>query len=129
MALRMLRLVAPALLLAVLVAGAVLVRGGAAPREARARDGRVAITMDDFRFRPQVVRARRGELTFILRNRGRLGHTFRVRRNGRLWIEEPSLRPGEARTVTHRLGAGDYRMFDALSNYEQLGMYGTLVVR
>lgn len=128
---RMLRLVAAAFCLAALVAAALLVlgaRGDDAP-VARAADGRVEIALDDFRLDPQRIRAARGRVTFVLRNRGRLAHGFRVRKGGREWIRQPSLSPGATATVAGRLEPGDYRMFDPLSNYEELGMYGTLVVR
>jgi len=120
--------VAAALGLAVLLAGVLASRGGEAPAT-RARDGRIAVALRDFRFEPQRIRADAGRLTFELHNRGRLSHAFRLRKAGRTWLEVPSLRPGERQTVTRRLEPGDYRMFDALSNYEELGMYGTLVVR
>ena len=131
MARRMVRLLTAALGLAVLVAAAIAVLGsrGEGASAARASDRRIAIALDDFRFDPQRIRATAGELTIVLRNRGRLAHSFRLRKNGRLWIEQPSLGPGESATVTRRIEPGDYRMFDALSNHEQLGMYGTLVVR
>jgi hypothetical protein len=127
----MVRLVAAALGLAALVAVALVVLGarGADGGTARADDGRIEIALDDFRFRPQSIRASRGRLTIVLRNRGRLSHGFRLRKGGRLWIEQPSLRPGETATVARRLEPGGYRMFDPLSNYEELGMYGSLVVR
>ncbi len=120
--------VACALALALVVAGALAARGGE-PRAARAQDGRIAIAMRDFRFQPQRIRASPGELTFEVHNRGRLAHTFRVRGEKGEVIEEPSLRPGERRTVTGRFAPGEYRIFDVLSNYEELGMYGTLIVR
>lgn len=128
------RIAAPALAvaLALLLAGtaaAVLLRDGAEPVTAQARDGRITIAMDDFRYTPQVVRARRGVLTLVLRNEGRLSHAFHVRKEGRLWIEERRLLPGERRVVRRRLERGDYRAFDPLSNFEELGMYGTLSVR
>ncbi len=121
-------LVACLLALALLVAGALAARGGE-PRSVRAEGGRIAVEMRDFRFEPQRIRARPGWLTFEVHNRGRLAHTFRVRGNKGEVVKEPSLRPGERRTVTARFVRGDYRLFDALSNYEELGMYGTLVVR
>jgi len=121
------------LALAVVALGAVvvLVRDGTAPRSARASGDppRITIRMDDFRYTPQVVRARPGVLVIELRNEGRLGHAFHVRKNGRLWIEESRLLPGETRTVRRRLERGDYRAFDPLSNYEELGMHGTLSIR
>jgi hypothetical protein len=125
------RIAAPvAVALALLaVSGALLVlRDDAAPA-AQAERGRIRITLDDFRLRPQRVQASAGRLTFDLRNAGRLGHGFRLRRNNRLWVKVSSLKPGERRIVTRRLEPGNYRMFDAVSNYEVLGMYGTLSVR
>ena len=94
-----------------------------------AKDGRIVIRIDDFRLTPQVVRARAGVLTIELRNDGRLGHAFHLRRNGRLWLEEKRLAPGERRVVSRRLERGDYRAFDPLANFEVLGLYGTLSVR
>jgi hypothetical protein len=128
---RMVRLVAAAFCLAALVAAALLVLGARDGGEpvARAADGRVVLALDDFRFVPQRVRASRGRVTFVLHNRGRLSHGFRVRKDGREWIRQPSLPPGGTATVGGRLERGDYRMFDPLSNYEELGMYGTLLVR
>lgn len=128
---RIAALVASALALVATGAVVVLVREGSPPTSARAAGDpmRVTIRIDDFRYTPQVVRARRGVLTIELRNEGRLGHSFHVRKNGRLWIEEPRLLPGERRIVRRRLERGDYRSFDPLSNYEELGMYGTLTVR
>lgn len=94
-----------------------------------ARNGRVAVTLDDFRFEPQAIRARSGRISFALRNRGRLAHTFRLRIKGRPVVEVPSLLPGESTTRAARLPRGSYRMFCALANHEELGMYGTLTVR
>lgn len=118
-------------LLAPLVATALALGAGCGGDEPAtpARDGRVAVALDDFRFDPQRIRARRGRLTFELRNRGRLAHTFRLRFEGRAVVEVPSLLPGERATKTVRLPRGNYRMFCALANHEELGMYGTLTVR
>ena len=98
-------------------------------RATRARDGRVAVAIDDFRYRPQVIRAEPGTLRFDLVNRGRLAHTFRVSRKGQLVAKVSSLLPGDRATKRVRVRAGEYRFFCALSNHEELGMYGTLVVR
>jgi hypothetical protein len=126
----MLRLVVAALLVAALVAVALAVAlRGPDAHAVRAREGRVTITLRDFRLHPQVVRARTGRLIISLHNAGRLGHAFRVRKEGRIWVQEPTLLPGERRSVTVRLERGDYRSYDPLQNFEALGMYGTLVVR
>ncbi|MBA2517961.1 MAG: cupredoxin domain-containing protein [Solirubrobacterales bacterium] len=125
---RLAALVVVALTVLAIGGGALVLRGEAA-LEARAQRGRIRITLDDFRLRPQRIQASPGRLTFELRNAGRLGHGFRLRRNNRLWLKIPTLKPGERRIVTRLLEPGNYRMFDAVSNYEVLGMYGTLSVR
>jgi|SRR5687768_13278896 plastocyanin len=95
----------------------------------RARDGRVAIALDDFSVSPQRVRARAGETTFELVNQGRIGHNFHlIGRDGEP-VAVTTLLPGDRETATARLERGDYRMVCTVSNHEELGMYGTLVVR
>ncbi len=113
-----------ALLAAVLVAGC----GGAGPA-VQARDQRVEIELDDFLIRPQNVRARAGELTFAVTNRGRLGHNFRLRDEGREVVEVTTLLPGESATASATLRPGSYKMVCTVANHEQLGMTGRLVVR
>jgi len=125
------RIAAPLAVLIVALAAAVIavaLRDEPAPA-ARAVRGRVAITLDDFRLRPQRIVASAGRLTFDLRNAGRVGHSFRVERRNRLWVKVATLKPGERQTVTRRLQPGSYEMFDAVGNYRVLGMYGTLLVR
>lgn len=117
--------------LAVLAAASLALWAGCGSSEpaARASGGRVAVVLDDFRFKPQAVVAKAGRLTFELRNRGRLAHSFRLRRAGRPVAQVPSLLPGASRTATFTLRRGNYRVFCALANHEELGMYGTLTVR
>ena len=93
------------------------------------RDGRVAVTIDDFRYTPQQIRAAPGRIRFDLVNRGRLAHTFRLERGNQIVAKVSSLLPGDTATKTARVRKGEYRFFCALSNHEELGMYGTLVVR
>jgi plastocyanin len=103
--------------------------GGAEP-EARAHDGRVAVRIDDFRYTPQQIRAAPGRLRLDFVNRGRLAHTFRLERGeDQIVAKVSSLLPGDRATKRVRVRKGTYRFFCALSNHEELGMYGTLVVR
>ena len=98
---------------------------------ARARDGRATVVLDDFRLVPQRIsaRARGGPLTFTIRNDGRLAHTWTLRGLGGTRLKISSLLPGEQTVKVGRVPKGDYRMFCRLANHEELGMYGTLVVR
>jgi plastocyanin len=113
-----------AVLAAVVLAGC----GGSEPT-VQARAHRVEIELDDFLIRPQNVRADGGELTFAVTNRGRLGHNFRLRDEGREVVEITTLLPGESATATARLRPGSYKMVCTVANHEQLGMTGRLVVR
>jgi plastocyanin len=102
---------------------------GADEPTARVRDGRAAIVLDDFSIRPQTIRARPGRIAFDLVNRGRVGHNFHLRRGAGEPLEVTTLLPGDRETATADLRRGDYRMVCTVSNHEELGMYGTLVVR
>jgi plastocyanin len=115
------------LLLLALPAAALPACGGDEP-EARVRGGRVAVAIEDFRYRPQLIRASPGRIRFDLVNHGRLAHTFRLER-GNIVAKVSSLLPGDTASKTARVRKGDYRFYCALSNHEQLGMYGTLVVK
>ena len=120
----------PLLLLALALPAAALPACGGDEPEARARDGRVAVRIDDFRYTPQQIRAAPGRLQFDFVNRGRLAHTFQLERGeDKIVAKVSSLLPGERASKTVRVRKGTYRFFCALSNHEELGMYGTLVVR
>ena len=120
----------PLLLLALALPAAALPACGGEEPEARARDGRVAVTIDDFRYRPQQIRAAPGRLRLDFVNKGRLAHTFRLERGeDQIVAKVSSLLPGDRGRKTVRVRKGTYRFFCALSNHEELGMYGTLVVR
>jgi plastocyanin len=101
---------------------------GEAERAVRASGDRVPIDLDDYLYAPQRLSVPAGRVTLALRNRGRIGHTLRLRREGRLRLEVPTLLPEESAVVTRRLAPGRYRMFCAIANHEELGMWGTLVV-
>jgi len=95
----------------------------------RSSDARARVVLDDYLLAPQELSVPSGRVTIALANRGRVGHTFRLRREGRLYAEVPTLLPGKRRTITRTLPRGAYRMFCVIANHEELGMYGTLVAR
>jgi plastocyanin len=96
-----------------------------------AEGGTIATTVRDYRYSPQHVSARPGRIVFRVTNRGRLAHNFHVRvpksEADRLSIS--SMLPGESGEGAVRLKAGEYRMYCAIGNHEELGEWGTLVVR
>ncbi len=99
---------------------------------ARARDGRVQVTLDDFSIAPQRIRASPGRLEFRAVNRGAIGHTLRVMRAHppqRELVAVKTLLPGGSGTGAGTLERGEYDLVCILGNHEELGMYGTLTVR
>jgi plastocyanin len=87
-----------------------------------------SVTLDDYLIRPQKLRVPSGDLTVTVTNRGRLGHTFRIRGKSRNVLAFTTLQPGETKTRSFKLKRGTYTMYCVLANHEELGMYGTLVV-
>jgi plastocyanin len=116
------------LIAAALAAAALAGCGGPEP-PAEARDGRVAIVLDDFFLDPQNVRAPAGRLTFEVVNRGRLGHNLRVRTEDGEPVAVPTLLPGRSDSESVTLSPGSYKMLCTVANHEELGMTGRLVVR
>jgi len=96
---------------------------------ARPQNGRVSVTLDDFSIRPQRIRARPGRIAFDVRNAGAIGHTLRVRRGDRELAAVKTLLPGASGKASGTFGRGEYELVCILGNHEELGMYGTLVVR
>jgi plastocyanin len=102
--------------------------GGGAPT-VREPTGSFAVTLDEYLIRPQQIRVpKRVPLTVTVVNRGRLGHTFRIRSANHTVLKLTTIPPGGRASRTFKLAAGRYTMFCALSNHEELGMSGTLVV-
>ena len=77
------------------------------------------------------MRAKAGRITFRIANRGKVGHTFHVFLGERDALAVKTIPPGE--DAPPRRGdassAGSYKMVCVLGNHEDLGMYGTLIVR
>jgi uncharacterized cupredoxin-like copper-binding protein len=114
---------------AALAAVALLTACGSAPPTHRAPDRRVAMTLDDYLVSPQRVRIPPGPATFTAVNRGRTTHTLRVTDGTRDLLAVTTLLPGERGVASATLPAGTYKLYCAIANHEELGMWGTLVVR
>ena len=96
---------------------------------AQARNGRVDVTLDDFFITPQRIRAKPGRIAFRVANRGAIGHTLRVQLGSRDVAAVRTLLPGQSATASGDFERGEYKLVCILGNHEELGMYGTLVVR
>ena len=115
----------------ILVLCAVLLAGcGSSGAAVKPVSNRLAVTLDDYLIRPQSIAvASGGRLTLTVTNRGRLGHTLRIRtRKDRNVLAFTTIQPGESKSRTFKIGRGTYTMYCVLANHEELGMYGTLRV-
>ena len=116
-------------LLAAAGAAAALTGCGEPPGAASAGRGPVALEQRDFRFRPQTVRARAGQLRVEVVNRGRLPHALELRLGGRERLRISTVLPARRGAASARLPAGRYRFACPIGNHEELGMHGVLVLR
>jgi plastocyanin len=116
---------ATAVLVALAVAGGC---GGDEPT-AVVRDDTVEIALDEFFIRPQNVDVGTGRVTFVVADRGRLRHSFRLWGANRAPVEIESIFPGDEIARPADLAPGEYRMVCTVSNHAELGMTGKLVVR
>jgi plastocyanin len=112
-----------------LLAAAALGGCGGGGKAVHAPDGRVDVTLDDFLISPQKISVRPGRIEFTATDRGRTTHTLRVARGDRDLVKITTLKPGQTGRATATLRKGTYRLYCAIANHEELGMYGTLVVR
>jgi hypothetical protein len=94
-----------------------------------ARNGRLDVALQEFHLVPAHARAAPGRLAIAARNDGTLVHQLAVGRGRYALAVTPALRPGQSAVLHVRLPAGSYRLFDPRSNYDTLGLYGSLVVR
>lgn len=101
-------------------------------------DGRtLTVRLDEFRIMPENVRANAGRLRIVATNVGRLTHNLKVVKLNREDREAPptelggtgTAQPGETATYTfERLRPGEYRIVCTITNHDDLGQYGKLIV-
>jgi plastocyanin len=115
--------------IATLLLALTLLGCGSAGAPVRTSDTSFTITLDDYLIRPQQIRVPKGKkLTVTVVNHGRLGHTFRIRSVNHTVLAMTTIRPGASMTRSFKLAPGNYTMFCALANHEELGMSGKLTV-
>jgi plastocyanin len=102
---------------------------GSAGAPVRERGTTFTVTLDDYLIRPQELRVPAGRrLTIRVTNRGRLGHTLRIRGATKNILAFTTIKPGETKERQFSPGSGSYTMYCALANHEELGLYGKLTV-
>lgn len=127
----------PALLIALALA-----TPGATPAGSEAlvdpRAGGLTVAMGEWTLVPEVKAIRPGHVTFVVANRGRFTHGFRIRSAGdggtdRFERRTEVIAPGKTARLTVELAAGAYDIEcyveDAHGDHEALGMHALLSVR
>jgi hypothetical protein len=103
--------------------------GGCGSTTTAAHHGRLDVALHEFRLSPPHAEASAGPLAIAARNDGTLVHQLAIGRGRYALAVTPALRPGQSAVLRVRLPAGSYRLFDPRSDYDTLGLYGSLVVR
>jgi hypothetical protein len=96
---------------------------------AREEGGAVALTVADYRYSPQNVSVRRGQVFLVLRNDGVEPTSLVIRRGARERGRTATIEPGGVGTLIVRLGPGTYVLGSPTGKHEVLGQHGTLTVR
>jgi plastocyanin len=121
-----------------LLAPAVLALAACGDEDPVAVDGReLRVELDEYRVIPQNSIVSSGRLRIVATNVGRVPHNLKVVREDEEDREAPptelggtgTAQPGETATFTfEKLDPGEYRVVCTITNHDDLGQYGDLIV-
>lgn len=97
------------------------------PAGTRAEDRDVNISMSEWKLQPSRTRVPAGEIRFLSENTGLIQHALRIVGHG-LDVSTNTFGPGQSRTVSVRLPAGEYQLICPLPGHQQQGMAAKLSV-
>lgn len=89
--------------------------------------GQIEIALLEYEMKPNKIRVKPGAVTFVLRNEGRFAHDFHVEGPG-VEAHAAKFSPGRTVRLEVSLQEGEYKISCPLSNHDERGMHGTLVV-
>ena len=93
------------------------------------RNRTVAVSLTEYRVRPDSIAATAGSVTFLVRNDGLLTHNLTVTRGSRTIAATAPIPPGGSARLTVDLSRGTYTVASAIQSDQALGEHGTLQVR
>lgn len=96
-------------------------QGGSPPPAGAA----ISVTETEFKLDPKTLAANPGKVTFRVRNAGAVEHNFIVEKTA---IKIESIQPGETKTASGDLKAGQYKVLCDLPGHAEAGMVATLKV-
>ena len=89
--------------------------------------GQIEIALKEYEMVPNKIRVKPGAVAFVLRNEGRFAHDFHVEGPG-VDAYAAKFSPGRTVRLEAALPEGEYKISCPLSNHDQRGMHGTLLV-
>ena len=92
-----------------------------------ASGGTVPIALKEYELEPGKIKVAPGKITFVLRNAGRFAHNFQVEGHG-VDTTASKFSPGVTVRLELTLQEGKYKISCPLSNHDERGMTGTLIV-
>jgi uncharacterized cupredoxin-like copper-binding protein len=123
-------------LIAVVGAAAAVAVCGGEPAVVAVSGTTLRVTLDEYRIQPQNVRMKAGRIHLVAVDDGRLTHNLVIESitddptKEVVYGRTDTAHPGQ--TVTERdpirLKPGRYRLACTISNHDNLGQYGTLIV-
>jgi uncharacterized cupredoxin-like copper-binding protein len=84
------------------------------------------ITAKEFTFSPKTITAPAGTVQFVVTNAGAVEHTFVI---DALKVKSPTIKPGQAATVSVNLKPGSYQVYCDVPGHKELGMVSTISVK
>jgi plastocyanin len=135
---RAMSLRAPLLAALALASAALLAACGGEDDPVRIETRELRVELDEFRIVPEDVSVASGRLRIVATNVGRLTHNLKIVKEDEEDREAPpteiggtgTAQPGETATFTFDdLRPGEYRIVCTITNHDDLGQYGELIVR
>jgi YVTN family beta-propeller protein len=97
------------------------------PAGTRAEDRDVNVSLSEWKLQPSRTRVPAGSIRFLAENIGATQHVLRIVGKG-MDVSTDNFGPGESRTITMMLPAGQYQLICPIAGHEQQGMVATLTV-
>jgi uncharacterized cupredoxin-like copper-binding protein len=95
----------------------------ASPSQSAARATTVKVTAKEFKFTLSKAKVPHGTVVFVVTNRGKLGHDFKIGTK-----KTPMLKPGKSSTIRVKLAKGGKKYLCTVPGHAAAGMKGTLKV-
>lgn len=89
----------------------------------------VYVALTEYRLAPQQVQADAGRLTIFVLNDGRYTHNLAVIRGGHTTGATQPIAPGHRARLTVTVRNGNYVIASTMLEDQDLGLYGSLVVK